>query len=166
MKVGLVHGRFQPFHNGHKLLVDKMLEECDLGVVLIGSVGKNDSKNLFDFNTRKKMIRKLYPNTKKLLIGGNIDLENPLSADAQWDVVFSSCVLSLTGLLPTHVYVGSDYSVPWRKAKPNLRKVDRYKSISATQIRELMSKKDFDLISELVPEKIFQIIKSEIRQPK
>jgi len=37
MKVGLVHGRFQPFHNGHKFLVDEMLKECDLGVILIGS---------------------------------------------------------------------------------------------------------------------------------
>mgnify|MGYP001593264907 FL=1 len=103
MKIGLVHGRFQPFHNGHKFLIDKMLQECDLGVVLIGSPSKRNQKNIFNLASRRKMIRAVYGEDRKLFIGANLDLDDPYSKKSQWDVVFSSCVLSLTGHLPTHV---------------------------------------------------------------
>ena len=37
-KLGMYLGRFQPFHNGHKAIVDKMLEECEEVVVIGESV--------------------------------------------------------------------------------------------------------------------------------
>src|SRR3989344_1572180 len=114
MKIGLVHGRFQPFHNGHKLLV-----------------------------------------------GANIDLDSPYAEGAQWDVVFSSCVLSLTGYLPTHVYAGDNYSVRWERVKPEFRKFKRYDEISATDIRKLLNEKNFDELKKLVPEQIFEMVKAK-----
>jgi len=159
MKIGLVHGRFQPLHNGHKFLIDKMLKECDLGVVLVGSATKNDAKNLFDVETRKKMIRSVYGKNKKLFIGANIDLDSPYAKDAQWDVVFSSCVLSLTGYLPTHVYAGDNYSVIWKRVKPRIKKFKRYDKISATDVRRLIREKKLDAVKKIVPKKVFEIIK-------
>lgn len=163
MKVGLIHGRFQPFHIGHKFLIDKMLKECDLGVVLIGSALKNDNKNIFSVNDRKKMIQNIYGKNKKLLIGVNVDLDSPYSNNAQWDVVFSSCVLSLTGYLPTHIYAGNDYSVSWKKIKPKLKKFSRYNKISATNIRKLIQKKKIDALKKLVPKETFKIIRLECK---
>ncbi len=163
MKIGLVHGRFQPFHNGHKFLVDKMLKECDWGIVLIGSATKYDGKNFFDIDIRKKMIRSVYGKTKKLIIGANIDLDFPYSKNAQWDVVFSSCVLSLTGHLPTHVYTGDNYGIIWKKVNPKIKTFSRYDEISATDIRKLMKEKKFDLIKQLVPQEVFEIIKTRMR---
>ncbi len=162
MKVGLVHGRFQPFHNGHKFLVDQMLNECDLGVVLIGSVGKIDNKNPYDLETRKEMIRAVYERNKKLLIGANIDLDSPYSKTAQWDVVFSSCVLSLTGHLPTHVFVGPNYRVWWRRVRPKLRRFKKYNNISATSVRELIHRKKISSLEKLVPKEVFKIIKLKL----
>ena len=138
-----------------------MLKECDLGVVLIGSAIKNDEKNIFDMETRKQMIRNIFGGNKKLLIGANIDLDSPYTEDAQWDVVFSSCVLSLTGHLPTHVYTGDNYSVHWERVKPEFRKFKRYDEISATDIRKLMSEKNFDEVKKLVPEQVFEIIQTK-----
>ena len=34
-KLGMYLGRFQPFHNGHKFIVDKMLEECEQVIIVI-----------------------------------------------------------------------------------------------------------------------------------
>jgi cytidyltransferase-like protein len=39
-KLGMYLGRFQPFHNGHKAIVDKMLEECEEVVIVVGSADK------------------------------------------------------------------------------------------------------------------------------
>ncbi len=141
--------------------MDEMLKECDLGVVLIGSAIKNDEKNIFDMETRKQMIRDIFGGNKKLLIGANIDLDSPYAEDAQWDVVFSSCVLSLTGYLPTHVYTGDNYSVHWEKVRPEFRKFKRYDEISATDIRKLLSEKKFDEVKKLVPEEVFEIIQTK-----
>lgn len=159
MKIGLVHGRFQPFHNGHKFLVDEMLKECDVGVVLIGSAVKKDEKNIFDLETRKQMIQSIYGENKKLLIGANIDLDFPYAEDAQWDVVFSSCVMSLTGYLPTHIYTGDSYTVRWERVKLEFRKFKRYDEISATDIRKLLNEKNFKDVRKLVPKEVFEIIK-------
>ena len=159
MKIGLVHGRFQPFHNGHKFLVDEMLKECDLGVILIGSAIKNDEKNIFDIGIRKQMIRSIYGENKKLLIGANIDLDAPYAEDAQWDIFFSSCVLSLTGCLPTHIDTGDSYTGRWERVKPEFRKFKRYDEISATDVRKLLNEKNFAAVEKLVPKEVLEIIK-------
>jgi cytidyltransferase-like protein len=159
MKVGLVHGRFQPFHNGHKFLVNKMLKECDVGVILIGSVGKRDKKNLFSLEERKNMVRKIYGKNKKLFIGANIDLDSPYSKNAQWDVVLSSCVLSLVGKLPTKVYSGKDYSVPWERVKVKINEFERYDNISGTDIKKLIYEKNLEEVKSLVPKEVFRTIR-------
>lgn len=159
MKIGLIHGRFQPFHKGHKFLVDRMLKECDVGVILIGSVGKKDKKNPFSLEERKEVIRKIYKKDKKLFIGANIDLDSPYSKNAQWDVVLSSCVLSLVGELPTKVYSGKDYSVPWKRVKIKINKFKRYDDISGTDIKKLIYEKNFEKVKELVPKEVFKRIK-------
>ena len=159
MKVGLVHGRFQPFHNGHKFLIDKMLEECELAVVLI-SIGTEDERNLYSLQTREEMIRSIYPDKKRLLIGANLDLPEPHAIDAPWDILFSSCVLSLTGHLPTHVYVGDDYGVLWDNVRPEIRKFGRYDKISATQVRKLILEGKLSVVKQIVPEGVFKIVDS------
>ncbi len=159
MKVGLVHGRFQPFHNGHKFLVDKMLKECDIGVILIGSAQKSDKNNPYTLDKRLKMIRSLYKNNRRLFIGANIDLDSPYSKDAQWDIVLSNCVLSLTKQLPTHIYAGVDYIVPWERVKIKINKYKRYNEISGRDIKKLIREKKFSEVKSLVPKEVFRIIK-------
>jgi bifunctional NMN adenylyltransferase/nudix hydrolase len=55
-------GRFQPFHNEHKRIIDIALERSRNVLVLIGSAGKARSvRNPFTFTERKRMIAANYP---------------------------------------------------------------------------------------------------------
>jgi bifunctional NMN adenylyltransferase/nudix hydrolase len=55
-------GRFQPFHNEHKRIIDIALERSRNVLVLIGSAGKARSvRNPFTFQERKRMIAANYP---------------------------------------------------------------------------------------------------------
>src|ERR1035437_5400882 len=55
-KVGLVIGRFQPFHNGHKYLIKKALENVEKIIINIGSANILNKDNPFTFEQRKKMV--------------------------------------------------------------------------------------------------------------
>lgn len=57
-KAAVVIGRFQPFHNGHKHLIEYALSEAHMVVVAIGSAGRSrDIKNPWTYSERKEMIR-------------------------------------------------------------------------------------------------------------
>ncbi len=54
-------GRFQPFHLGHKAVLDKALELSERVLVLIGSSNRSrDGRNPFTFDERRKMIFNTY----------------------------------------------------------------------------------------------------------
>lgn len=56
-KCGLIVGRFQIFHNGHKQMIEKALEMCEKVFVFIGSAQEsNTSKNPFSYKIRKSFI--------------------------------------------------------------------------------------------------------------
>lgn len=56
-KLGVVIGRFQPFHTGHLKLIKKALKDCEKVLVLIGSCTKSpDYKNPLASATRRDMV--------------------------------------------------------------------------------------------------------------
>jgi bifunctional NMN adenylyltransferase/nudix hydrolase len=59
-------GRFQPFHIGHKAVLDAALEQAKDVIVLVGSANRSRSfRNPWTFEERKEMISKVYPNETK-----------------------------------------------------------------------------------------------------
>ena len=144
MKIGLVHGRFQPFHSGHKHLVDKMLSECSYGVILISRNTANDGRskaNPFFAQERYNMIKMSYESfPNNLRIGYSFELSNQESED--WDLLFASCVLNLTGgHLPTDIYAGPDYDVKWDHFIPFVRihrEKERISNIRGEDIRSMI----------------------------
>jgi bifunctional NMN adenylyltransferase/nudix hydrolase len=59
-------GRFQPFHNAHKELVEQALKIADKVVILVGSAHAAPSpKNPFTFEERKWMILDTFPEESK-----------------------------------------------------------------------------------------------------
>jgi bifunctional NMN adenylyltransferase/nudix hydrolase len=55
-------GRFQPFHNEHKRIIDTAVEKADKVLILVGSSGKARTiRNPFTFAERRRMIQKNYP---------------------------------------------------------------------------------------------------------
>ena len=63
-RVGLVIGRFQPFHLGHKYLLEKALEYCDEIIVGIGSSNVTNENNPYSFETRKKFVDEFIKKSK------------------------------------------------------------------------------------------------------
>lgn len=55
-KIGLVIGRFQPFHKGHQYLIDRALEIAEKIVIGIGSSNVKNSNNPWSYQERKKML--------------------------------------------------------------------------------------------------------------
>jgi bifunctional NMN adenylyltransferase/nudix hydrolase len=54
-------GRFQPFHNGHKAVIDAALEQAKEVVVVVGSsFAARNIRNPFTFQERKKMIESTF----------------------------------------------------------------------------------------------------------
>jgi bifunctional NMN adenylyltransferase/nudix hydrolase len=55
-------GRFQPFHNGHKAVVDTALEKAKEVIIVVGSsFASRNTRNPFTFAERKAMIKAEYP---------------------------------------------------------------------------------------------------------
>lgn len=72
-------GRFQPFHIGHKNVIDAALEKADNVIILIGSNNVARSYfNPFTFAERKEMIKLSYPEDvrERLLIVPSDDVYN------------------------------------------------------------------------------------------
>lgn len=68
---GLVIGRFQPFHFGHRYLIEELAEEVDEVVVGIGSAGRSHStKNPFTSGERVHIVQNVLDemDTKTYLI--------------------------------------------------------------------------------------------------
>lgn len=55
---GLVIGRFQPFHLGHKYLIEESLKICDQIIIGIGSSNKSDEKNPYSSDERMEFVKK------------------------------------------------------------------------------------------------------------
>lgn len=59
-KKALIIGRFQPFHFGHLYLIKKTLEISEKIIIGIGSASIFDKNNPLDYNTREKIIKKVF----------------------------------------------------------------------------------------------------------
>ena len=57
--VGLLVGRFQPFHKGHLHLIKRSFRYIDTMIIGVGSVGKVDKDNFLSFEEREKMLGKV-----------------------------------------------------------------------------------------------------------
>ena len=55
-KIGLVIGRFQPFHKGHQYLIDRALEIAEKIVIAVGSSNVKNSNNPWSYQRRKKIL--------------------------------------------------------------------------------------------------------------
>lgn len=58
-------GRFQPFHNGHKAVIEAALEQANEVVIVVGSsFAARNIRNPFTFEERKAMIQAVFPSIR------------------------------------------------------------------------------------------------------
>ena len=130
-----VIGRFQPFHNGHLLLVRQILKESNEVLVVIGSAQLNYTfENPFTVGERILMIR-------AALIEGGVDLSKIIIipiVDEEDNAVWFPKLVSM--LPPFEVlYSGNKLVV-------TLASYIRYKMVRGDKWAHLVSKSVFDII--------------------
>lgn len=62
MRIGLVVGRFQPFHKGHLYLFKKAIKVSYKIIIAVGSSNIKDGDNPLSYSKRVKMLRKVIAN--------------------------------------------------------------------------------------------------------
>lgn len=55
-KTGIVIGRFQPFHNGHKFLIEKALGDCEKIILGIGNAEGTGENDPISWKKRKNIL--------------------------------------------------------------------------------------------------------------
>jgi bifunctional NMN adenylyltransferase/nudix hydrolase len=163
-------GRFQPFHIGHKTVIDRALEMAKEVVVVVGSSFQaRSTKNPFTFEERKAMIRAVYPQDSVKVVPV---MDYPYDDNAWVSAVQNAvnCALSSTwsdfpkkiGLIG-HAKDSSSYYLnifpQWR----NHVEVENIDGINATDIRRDLFenwcfKDSYDMIPELVRDHVMDKI--------
>ena len=68
--------RFQPFHKGHKSIIDKMLKNSKNITIILGSAQEHGTKkNPLDVEQREKLIRNIYGEKESIKILSLNDIE-------------------------------------------------------------------------------------------
>lgn len=154
---GVVIGRFQPFHNGHLLLIRQILRECNEVLIVVGSAQRNYTiANPFTAGERILMIRKSLieggVDVSKTIIIPLIDIED----NAMWfpmlvsmlppfDIIYSGNRL-VVSLATSYLEVRSPKFV--RKKHYNGSYI-RHRILSGQKWNNLVSKSVFDIICSI-----------------
>ena len=134
-------GRFQPFHLGHKAVIDEALQHADNVIMLIGSANLPRSlRNPFTVAERSQMIKGAYTPEQAARIHC-VPLDDALYNDTRWLQYVQAAVKSVTGNLQADIGLighSKDSSSYYLSLFPNWSaiSVPNYKNLSATPIRE------------------------------
>lgn len=162
-KLGMYLGRFQPFHNGHKAIVDKMLEECEQVLIVVSSSDKKGIfRNPFPSWERAMMIKEVYPDERVdcFLLPDRATIAN----DCAWgDYVINT--LQSYGYDPDAIYQGYEserctWYDNWDVAIENISRLEI--PVSATLVRAAIVEKRADYIDEWCPPEVAARIKKSI----
>ncbi len=134
-------GRFQPFHSGHKAVIDEALKRSDEVIMLIGSANLPRSlRNPFSVAERAAMIKGAYSEADAARIHC-VGLDDALYNDTRWLQYVQAGVKSVTGDLQTDIGLighSKDSSSYYLSLFPNWASVSvpSYQNLSATPIRD------------------------------
>ena len=96
-------GRFQPFHNGHKAIVDAAIEQAKEVIIVVGSsFAARNIRNPFTFEERKAMIKAVYPQDSVKVVPVS---DYPYD-DNKWVSAVQSVVYSAMSFTPDPVRIG------------------------------------------------------------
>lgn len=96
-------GRFQPFHFGHKAIVDAALEQAKEVIVVVGSsFAARNIRNPFTFEERKQMIKAVYPSDRVKVVPV---CDYPYD-DNKWVAAVQSVVYSAMSYTPDPIRIG------------------------------------------------------------
>lgn len=134
-------GRFQPFHMGHKFVVDEALKNAENVIMLIGSANMPRSlRNPFTVEERSQMIKGAYNKEDAARIHC-VGLDDALYNDTRWLQYVQASVKTVTNDLNEDIALighSKDSSSYYLSLFPTWESISvpNYKNLSATPIRE------------------------------
>ncbi|MDV3277713.1 MAG: nicotinamide-nucleotide adenylyltransferase [Nitrososphaerales archaeon] len=156
MRVGLLVGRFQPFHHGHLAAVKFAMKRVDYLYVVVGSAQRSHERdNPFTAGERIEMI-------KSALDGNGVDPSKWMAIPIVDSDSHSVWVSSLESMVPKFDVVFTNDSLTFLLFKEEGREVkavpyldrERY---SATNVRDrILERKDWE---SLVPAQVAKLVK-------
>lgn len=169
-KTGFIIGRFQTFTKGHEKLVDTGLQLCDKVLVIIGSSQESGTiRNPFNSKCRYEMISKIYgKDNPNLDITALPDLTDENDISYEWGSYLMNNVKEILGCKPDVMIYGNDESRSGWFSKEELSNITEIIinrnsedcPISATYLRELMIKNDYNEWKKWTNEKIHPLYES------
>jgi len=147
-------GRFQPFHNGHLLVVKGMTKVCGRIIIAIGSTDKQGTAdNPFSADERRDMIQAALQDAD---IIPSFDIHFIEVPDMPNDTAWTKKILELAGTVHT-VWTGNPQTKKcFEDAEIEVKTIKEVPGVSATEIRKRM-KEGGDWRS-LVPEAVKELI--------
>jgi bifunctional NMN adenylyltransferase/nudix hydrolase len=167
LKFAFLIGRFQPFHLGHKHLIDVGLERAEKVIVLVGSSNIARSiKNPWTFAERKEMILAAYPN-------GNVVVEpcpDITGNDDKWLGNVHANVSKHAGTNKVGIIgFAKDQSSYYLKLFPDAQQIlitEGFGTLSATHLRKAYFKDAPTFPRDLVPDEVYDYLVQFYRIPE
>lgn len=165
-KLGVICGRLNHEHLGHKFIIDLALEQCEKVLILVGSAQEISTlRNPFALETRIKVLRATYPDisASRLIIKGLNDMTNEYDISYDWGKYVRNHIFDYTGQLPDFIITGDDDTRSNWFSEEDLKGVtqkfisrDEIK-ISATTVRGALLLDNKILWQSFVPKNIYQM---------
>ena len=140
--------RFQPFHNGHKTIIDKMLSESKYLTIILGSAQESGTNaNPLSPNQRLNLIENIYGKKENMKIFFMNDINCGVDAWYQHVMNFLKNNVPQFGF-PDAYYCGDmGNGSYYDKGEFKIEVVDRetqegYNKISATEVRDMIKNND------------------------
>ena len=156
-KIGLYIGRFQPFHKGHKSVVEAALKQCDRLVIGIGSSQEARTKrNPFSYKEREQMISRSFfaEELYSRIIIVPIPDRTEYSDDASWGQYVLDCIWQMVGLRPSINFSGREECRSTWFEGINIEEVIIERNIipfSATELRQAIINNDESKFFRMTP---------------
>ena len=109
-KYALFIGRWQPFHQGHKYLIDEALTKGDDVCIAIRDTEISDS-NPYSAEQRAEMIRRVYGDRVEIILIPDIKSIN-IGRNVGYDVNFVESLPHIEKISGTNVRAGKDENIP------------------------------------------------------
>ena len=136
----IIIGRFQPFHNGHRYLVERAFKLANNVLILVGSANRcKTSKNPFDYSERTEMILRSLNNSGFINNVHTIPIDD-YYPDEKWKNELIKKVNNEIGDNKNVVLIGheKDHSSYYLKLFPEweYENIDNHATIHASTIRK------------------------------
>ena len=155
--LGILVGRFQTVHTGHREMIETAIALCDTVGILVGSSQESGTlKNPFSYEMRKKMLYKVFGNAIRVYPLPDIGVGNT----ARWGLYVLENVKKDFGRSPDLLISGRESRrADWLDSEEGRAVAELYIpktiEISATQMREFCLADDREAWQKCTPHELW-----------